>query len=195
MNCVIKAALCCFATMWVIQHPDDAWALDLQEVLRATAVEPPARVRFREERHNALLENPLILTGYLEYLGPGQMSKVIETPFQETLLIDSTHIEVEREGQVQRIPLRRARSLQSMLAGIEAVLAGNESRIEKDFRYELGGEKKAWSMRLEPLSRRVARNLGSIFVQGDASTVQNIRINLNNGEWQLIELLKDGGEP
>jgi hypothetical protein len=59
----------------------------------------------------------------------------------------------------------------------------------------LGGEKEAWSMRLEPLSRRAARNLGSILVQGDASTVQNIRFNLSNGEWQLIELLEDGGEP
>jgi hypothetical protein len=195
MNCILKAALCCASTALMMQHPDVAWAVDLQEVLRATAVEPPARVRFREERHNALLENPLILTGYLEYLGPAQMRKVIETPFQETFLIDAAHIEVERDGQVQRIPLRQARSLQAMLAGIEAVLAGNEGRIEKDFRYELGGEKEAWSMRLEPLSRRAARNLVSILVQGDASTVQNIRFNLSNGEWQLIELLEDGGEP
>ena len=194
MNRTLKAALCCVATTLVMQYPNVAWALDLQEVLRATAVEPPARVRFREERHNPLLENPLILTGYLEYLGPAQMRKVIETPFQEAFLIDATHIEVEREGQVQRMPLRQARSLQSMLAGIEAVLAGNQGRIEKDFRYELDGEKEAWSMRLEPLSRRAARNLSSILVRGDASTVQNIRFNLSDGEWQLIELLEDGGE-
>jgi hypothetical protein len=194
MNCILRVALCIVATALVMLRPDGAWALELQEVLRATAVEPPARVRFREERHNPLLENPLILTGYLEYLGPARMRKVIETPFKEAFLIDAAHIEVEREGEVQRIPLRQARSLQSMLAGIEAVLAGNESRIEKDFRYELGGEKEAWSMRLEPLSRRVARNLGSILVHGDASNVQNIRINLSNGEWQVIELLKDGGD-
>jgi hypothetical protein len=195
MNGILQAVLCIVAAMSVMLRPADAWALDLQEVLRATAVKPPARVRFREERHNPLLENPLILTGYLEYLGPAQLRKVIETPFEEAFLIDATHIVVEREGQVQRIPLRQARSLQSMLAGIEAVLAGNESRIEKDFRYELGGEKDAWSMRLEPLSRRAARNLGSILVQGDASNVQIIRINLSNGEWQLIELFEDGGEP
>jgi len=194
MNFILKAALCIAATTLVMFRPDDARALELQEVLRSTAVEPPARVRFREERHNPLLENPLILTGYLEYLGPAQMRKVIETPFKEAFLIDSAHIEVEREGQVQRIPLRQARSLQSMLAGIEAVLAGNESRIERDFRYELGGEKEAWSMRLEPLSRRAARNLSSILVHGNASNVQTIRINLGNGEWQLIELLKDGGD-
>ena len=194
MKCILKATICIVATTLVMLRPDDARALELQEVLRATAVEPPARVRFREERHNPLLENPLILTGYLEYLGPAQMRKVIETPFEEAFLIDAAHIEVEREGKVQRIPLRQARSLQSMLVGIEAVLAGNESRIEKDFRYELGGEKQAWSMRLEPLSRRVARNLASILVQGNASNVQNIRINLSNGEWQLIELLADGGE-
>jgi hypothetical protein len=195
MNGILQAVLCIVAAMSVMLRPADVWALDLQEVLRATAVKPPARVRFREERHNPLLENPLILTGYLEYLGPAQLRKVIETPFEEAFLIDATHIVVEREGQVQRIPLRQARSLQSMLAGIEAVLAGNESRIEKDFRYELGGEKDAWSMRLEPLSRRAARNLGSILVQGDASNVQIIRINLSNGEWQLIELFEDGGEP
>ena len=195
MNRIVKAAVCCLAVANLLQFSTAARALDLQEVLRATAVEPPARVRFREERHNALLEDPLVLTGYLEYLGPGQLRKVIETPFQETFLIDSTHIEVEREGQVQRIPLRQARSLQSMLAGIEAVLAGNESRIEKDFRYELGGEMEAWSMRLEPHSRRVMRQLGSLLVQGDASNVKNIRFELANGEWQLIELIGDGGEP
>ena len=83
------------------------WPLDLDTVLRNIAVAPPARVGFREERHNPLLKEPMVLTGYLEYLEAGRLRKVIETPFEEAFLVDADQIEIERNGEIQKLPLKK----------------------------------------------------------------------------------------
>ena len=63
--------------------------MELRDVLERTAVTPPARVSFTEERHNEMFANPLVLTGYLEYLEDGELRKIVETPFEERFYIKS----------------------------------------------------------------------------------------------------------
>jgi len=169
-------------------------AFELNDVLTAVAVEPPARVAFREERHNPMLREPLVLSGYLEYLGPGSLNMIIESPFRESYLITSSELEIRRAGDIQKLPLKRARSLQSMLDAIEAIIAGDEKRLADAFDLQLSGEASDWSIRLTPTSKRVARHLGGLSVTGDASTVQSIRIDLEEGEWHLIQLLHAGAD-
>ena len=74
--------------------PAYARSLDLNTVFEKVAVIAPASVAFREERHNPMLKEPIVLTGYLEYLKPGHLRKVIETPFQESFLIADDQIEI-----------------------------------------------------------------------------------------------------
>ena len=157
-------------------------------VLENTAVTPPARVGFREERHNPMLKEPILLTGYLEYLKPGQLRKVIETPFEEAFLVTEDYIEIEREGRTRRLSLSKSKSIRAMLGGIEAILAGQTDKIASLFRYELSGRNSCWSLRLEPLSRRVSAHLTTMLVRGDDRSVKSIRIELKAGEWSLMEI-------
>ncbi len=172
-----------------------AWSLDLGTVFENTAVTAPSRVAFREERHNSMLKAPIVLTGYLEYLAPQHLRKVIETPFQESFLIADDQIEISQDGKTRRLSMSKSKPLQVMLGGIEAILAGQVDKLAELFDYKLSGTQAAWSLCLEPRSRRIASHLKSMLVKGDGNSIRSIRIDMNEGEWSLMDILHAEAEP
>jgi hypothetical protein len=189
----IFASLACAGMLFLIT--DSSWSLELQTVLDNTAITPPARVGFREERHNQLLKEPMVLSGYLEYPEAGWLRKVVETPFQEAFLVGPGQIEVERNGKIHKVALNKSKTLRTMLAGIEAILAGESEKLESVFRYELSGTEESWSLQLTPISRKIARHLTGLQVAGDDKAVSSIRFELKGGEWHLMQILKSEVEP
>ena len=188
-----------FATLFLLGSmllvPPFAWSLELGAVLDGTTVSPPARVGFREERHNEMFKEPLVLTGYLEYLQAGALRKVIETPFEEAFLIESDAVVIERDGTTRKLPLRQSRSLQTILGAIEAILSGDAEKLKSAFDVELDGKRESWSVRLTPTSRRIAKRLTGLQVSGDSQSVTSIRIDLKDGEWHLMEIQRDDTRP
>lgn len=164
--------------------------LDLQTILDKTAITPPSRVGFREIRHNRMFKEDLLITGYLEYLQEGTLRKVIESPFEEAYLINSDRIEIDRNGETKTLSLQKSRALSVILGGIEAVLAGQTERIAAVFEYELSGVEGDWSLQLRPRSKRIARQLTSITVTGNGESVTNIRFDLKDGEWHMMQIMQ-----
>ena len=179
----------------VLLAPPAAGSPELQQVLESTVVTPPARVAFREERHNPLLKEPMVLTGYLEYLRAGTLRKVIEEPFAEAFLIEAEQVVIERDGDTRALPLRKSKSLRTILGAIEAILAGDAARLETVFDLDFAGDREAWTVRLTPISRRIGKRLQGLEVGGDLRSVTSIRIDLRDGEWHVMEILRDETQP
>ena len=175
--------------------PVFAGSLDLKTVFENTAITPPAKVAFREERHNPMLKEPIVLTGYLEYLKPGHLRKVIETPFEESFLIADDHIEINRDGKIRRLSLSKSKPIRAMLGGIEAILAGQADKLDSMFHHELSGTSCSWSLRLEPRSKRISSHLTSMLVKGDEDAMSSIRVDLKKDEWSLMEILHAKVDP
>lgn len=193
-NALIAGAGAALALTFFLVAPvlaADLPSLDLRTVLANTTVTPPGRVTFREERHNPMLAEPLVLTGHLEYLELGVLRKVIETPFQEAFQVDAQHIIIERDGQSRKLSLNRSRSLRTILGAIEAILAGEADRLESDFDYELSGTVDSWTVRLTPISQRIAKQLESLQVSGDGESATGIRVDLAGGEWHQMEISRN----
>ena len=138
-----------------------------------------------------MLAEPLVLTGHLEYLELGVLRKVIETPFQEAFQVDAQHIIIERDGQTRKLSLNKSRSLRTILGAIEAILAGEADRLESDFDYELSGTVDSWTVRLTPISQRIAKQLESLHVSGDGESATGIRVDLAGGEWHQMEISRN----
>lgn len=179
---------------WLAAAPE-AGALELGEVLEQTRVTPPDRVAFRELRYNALLQEPMELAGYLEYPRPGQLRKVVTSPFEESLLVDGDRVVISRDGRTRRLSLKNRRPVLVMLQSIESLLAGNSASLEQYFAIDLSGTLESWRLKLTPTSDRLARHLQSLTVCGGASTINDIRFEMQNGEWQRLEMLHDAGPP
>lgn len=172
-----------------------AWSLELAEVLANTAVTPPAQVKFREERHNRMLKEPIVSTGYLAYTGPGHLRKVVETPVEESFLIADGKIEIVQDGKTRRLSLGRSKPLQAMLGGIEAILAGRPGPLNDSFEIELTGVSDDWKLRMVPRSSKISAQLMDMQVQGNAHTVCTIRIDMKDGEWSLMKILPAEAKP
>ena len=175
----------------MVTLPSPTWALDLETVFENTAVVAPARVAFREERHNPLLKEPIVLTGQLEYLSPGKLRKVIETPYEEAFLISGNHIEITRDGETRRLSIGKSKPIRAMLSGIEAILAGQVETLDSLFDYELSGTACDWSIQLKPKSRRVSKHLTAMLVKGGQNALTSMRIDRKEGEWSLMEILNN----
>lgn len=165
-----------------------AGAVTLEEILRNTAVAPPSRVCFVEERHNTLLREPLVITGYLEYRGDGKLSKVVQAPFKESFVLDGDTIEVTRDGETRQISLRKGRPMMTMLNGIEALLAGDIRVLQRVFETKISGRADDWTLTLLPESRRMRNRLQRITVSGNAKTIASIQFELENDERQLMRI-------
>ncbi len=165
-----------------------ASATSLETILDSVAVEPPARVDFEEERHNPMFKEPMVLTGHLEYLGAGTLRKVIESPFAEDILVEGDNVIVSRDGETRTLPLNRSRALKIILGAIEALLAGNQARLEESFEFYLSGSDDAWALRMTPLSESVGKRLTAIQVTGTEVSVSSIRIELPGDEWHLMTI-------
>jgi hypothetical protein len=187
----LKIAGTLVATLVVCSWTTAAHALELGQVLANTLITPPANVSFREQRHNPLLKEPMILTGYLEYMEAGFLRKVVATPFEESYLVGSGAIEIERDGEIRKLSIGKSGPLRTMLVGIEAILAGEVDNIESTFFAELSGSEDQWVLVLKPRSRRVAKYLQALQVTGDDQAVNSIRFDMKGDEWQVIEILHD----
>ncbi len=170
-------------------NPAIAKGLELQTVLDNTGVTPPAKVEFREQRHNPMLKEPLLLSGFLEYLAAGHLRKVVESPFSESFSVSEGKIEIEQGGKTKRISLNKSKPLKAMLNAIEAILAGDTAALVETFDYELSGSACDWTLKLVPKSKRIAAHLSSMMVKGDDTATHSIRINQNDDEWSLMEIL------
>lgn len=175
--------------------PLAGYALELQTVLDRTMITAPSRVEFREVRHNKLLKSELVISGYLEYLQGGSMRKVIEDPFHEAYLIDGDTIEIDRDGTVETLSLKKSRSLKTMLGGIGAILAGETEQIEKVFHSEINGADDNWTLELRPRSRRIGKQLHLLTVTGNAESILSIRFDLKGGEWHEMEIQANDRAP
>ena len=182
---VIMLSVLCMLSGPALSEP-----LSIEAVLDRTTITPPSRVGFREVRHNQMLKDNLVMTGYLEYLEAGSLRKVIETPFEEAYLIRSDRIEIDRQGVTKTLSLRKSRTLRTMLSGIEAILAGETEQLASVFDYELSGVEEDWSLQLLPRSKKMAKQVTSLTVTGDLESVTAIRFDLKDGEWHNMEIIQ-----
>ena len=176
------------AALVAVVAASPARSADLASILASTAVQPPAAIGFSEERHNPMFKEPMVLAGRLEYLGTGVLRKVVETPFEEDILVQDNRVVVTRDGKTRKLSLNRSRALKTILGAIEAVLAGNQARLEESFQCDASGSAESWTLQMTPLAKSVAKRLSLIEVTGNDQAVTSIRISLPNDEWHLMQI-------
>jgi hypothetical protein len=142
-------------------------APDSAALIARLARTPPASTAFTEVRFSALLAEPLVVSGVLDYQGAGVLTRRVEVPYRETTTIGGETVRVERDGDSPRtFALRRAPELRGLLTGMVGLLTGDGSFLGEHFTVTTAGDDASWRLDLEPIDNRLRQRLSGIRVAG-----------------------------
>jgi hypothetical protein len=140
---------------------------DIDALLAALAREPPQSISFKEVHSSKLLEHELVVSGTLEYSGPGQLSRVVTEPFAERTDIDGDSVRIHREDRPDRqFSLKRAPELGGLLTGFLAILGGDREALEREFEVALADGEAGWQLTLRPKNSGAQARVATIRVRG-----------------------------
>ena len=115
-----------------------------------------------------MLDQPLVVSGELSWLGGDQLQRRVDQPHRETAIIADGEVTQQREGKHARhFSLKRAPQLQVLLDSFVALLSGDAARLQKSFEITQSGDAAAaWTLTLVPRDARVAKTVASIRIDG-----------------------------
>ena len=147
----------------------------------------PARTAFVEVRFSGLLDRPLISRGELEYRGPGELARQVNSPHTELTTIEGSQVTIERAGREPRhFDLQRAPEMEGFLRGFGALLAGDADALMADFQLSSSGDWSSWRLQLTPRDVRLARRIASIEVDGSDGEPRCFRTNDADGDVSVM---------
>lgn len=151
-------------------------------------VETPSStvIPFVELRKNALLEQPMVLSGEIYFPAPGTLSKHITSPFEERVTISSIAVEIEKNGENRRLPLKRKKGLLEFYTGLNALLEKDLVTLMALFDVESLSGGETWSIVLVPADARLEKSLERMIISGADSRVTGVRTVQSDTVWQEL---------
>jgi hypothetical protein len=143
----------------------------------------PAHTAFAEARFMKVLDQPLVVSGELSWLGGDRLERRVERPNQEVSTIADGEVTQQREGRKPRsFSLKRAPQLQVLLDSFVALLGGDASRLNQAF--DVGVEHRAdrWTLTLTPRDARVAKAIARIQIDGEGKEPRCMRMEEADGD-------------
>jgi hypothetical protein len=165
----------------------NAAELDAQDLIGGLQREVPARTAYTEVRFSHMYDRALVARGELEYLGPGQLGKRVDTPYQETTTIADGQVSVQRgKRKPRQIELQRVPELEGFLRGFSALLGGDTAVVERDFELTSEGDMTHWRLRLVPRDARLVKRIAAIEVDGSANSARCFSIIDADGDTNIL---------
>ena len=170
---------------------DGSTAPEAHALISALARPAPARTPFAEARFMKVLDQPLVVSGELAWLGGDKLERRVDKPQQETATIADGEVTTQREGRKPRsFSLRRAPQLQVLLDSFVALLGGDAARLNQSFDVHHEAHGGGWTLTLTPRDARVAKTIASIQIDGRGNEPRCMRMQEADGD-VAVDLLGD----
>jgi hypothetical protein len=178
--CGLTLSLCANASA-----PEDA--ATARALVTSLGRPAPARTPFAEARFLKMLDQPLIVSGELAWLGGDRLERKVEHPTHEVSTIADGQVTQQREGRESRhFSLARAPQLQMLLDSFVALLGGDSTRLEQSFNIDhSGGDTKHWMLTLTPRDAKLARTVSRIEIDGRGNEPRCMRMLEADGDLSI----------
>ena len=181
-----SSARCCSALALgaVLFWPGGSGAaqVTLDSLLARFRALPGLEAHFREEKHLALLEVPLVSEGTIHFAPPSRLARHTTKPVASTLLIDDARLRFGDSGHSETIPLDRNPVVRLFVDGFLKVLAGDKTALEQIFTIELRSRGEGWELRLKPKVAPMTQVIGSIVMKGSGVILSQMTISELTGD-------------
>ncbi|WP_165488669.1 MULTISPECIES: LolA-related protein [Dyella] len=159
---------------------------DAHALIASLARPAPARTPFAEARFMKMLDQPLVLSGELGWLGGDKLERRVDKPQRETSTIADGEVTQTREGRSPRtFSLKRAPQLQVLVDSFVALLGGDASRLDRAFTLEHSGDGARWTLVLTPRDAKVAGAVASIAIDGRGDEARCMRMQEADGDLSI----------
>jgi outer membrane lipoprotein-sorting protein len=143
--------------------------------------------RFREEKHIALLAEPLVSEGTVHYAPPGKIARHTLTPSASSVVLDGTTLRFGDAKNERAIDVAASPVVRAFVDSFLAVLAGDRTTLERSFVVDFrspgaqAGAKK-WEITLTPREAALGHILRDIRFTGDGLVLAEMRIREATGD-------------
>jgi outer membrane lipoprotein-sorting protein len=166
-----------------------AGAPDVNRLLARIAAAPGIFARFREEKHMAMLNAPLVNEGTISFAPPSRFVRHTEKPLASTLLIDGNKLSFgDAEGH-QDVDLGANPVARLFVDSFVMILTGNRAGLEKLFtmRFERSGkgagDTAGWKMTLVPRVAPMNKVVKEISLGGEGISIREMELRETSGDW------------
>ena len=160
----------------------------LAQLMSGFAAVQESRARFQEEKHLAILTEPLKLSGTLRYVRPDRIEKHVTQPYAESMRIKGDQLEWETQGKTRILSLRSQPQLWALAESLRATLAGDLAALQKHYTVKLDGTPAQWNMTLAPRDESLSQFIESIRLEGRNSQLREVDIVEANGSRSLMKI-------
>lgn len=188
-----RAALCALVAVALIGASSSASALTETELMTMLAGVTSSRARFVETRQSTMLKKPLVLSGRLIYRRPDRLEKHVQTPYQETIVIEGSRVLVMRQGSDSSrvVALPASGPAQALIESLRATLAGDLAALERHFTVGVAGTRGDWTLKLVPRDAALGAIVLSVGFAGSERRVQRIEVVEAGGDRTVTTISDD----
>lgn len=149
---------------------------------------------FRQERHVAILERPLVSSGVLRILPDGEILWQQSDPYAFELIISTEGIRENLPGENdQSIKIESNLLTLTIARALSGLFEGDFSGLSAFFDVEIEGGNAGFRARLKPMDKILMAAISSIEVEG-RDVIEHIRILEPSGDWTDIYLSDHNGD-
>jgi hypothetical protein len=184
----VSGAFACVALAVGLVAPPAAsgGATGLEALLAEFAAIPGLAARFREERHLAVLHEPLVSSGALYLAPPDGMLRRVDDPVASAVLVEGSRLVFRSSGNRRTLDLDNNPAVRVYIDTFRLLLAGDIEALREIYRIEFeAGEDSAervWLIRLRPLHSPLAEAIASVEIAGRGRTLGEFRLKKVRGD-------------
>ena len=165
-----------------------AHALELIELLHLFSQEKQSTVDFNDEKYASFLDEPIKSSGYLKFIAPNKLQKIILKPEKISHNIDANELEIISPDETHIINLDDYPELSIILRATISVLAGNITALKEDFKIIFEHKDSGWTLLLSPHDSYISGYVESIKMSGNKNKISKIIVTEPNHDQSITYL-------
>jgi hypothetical protein len=156
----------------------------LDQLLAEWKRAPGLYARFREEKHLAMLDAPLLTEGTIHFAPPARLARRAESPIASVLLIDGDKLRYGDAEGGQSVDLATNPVARLFVDSFVKLLAGDREGLERLFRVTLAARAGGgWRMTLAPRVAPMDKVIKELVLDGDGLVVRTLDVRETSGDW------------
>jgi hypothetical protein len=148
----------------------------IETLLAGFAAMPGLQAEFREEKHMALLAEPLVNEGTLHFSG-GKLARHVTKPVASSVLIADGLLEFGDGSGKETIDLDANPVVRLFVDSFVHIFAGDRAALEQLYAIQFSpGESSAWTLVLRPRMSPIDKVIDRVIVEGENLAITKMRI-------------------